>query len=307
MKRSILFPTLLSALILLSVFSAGCARKAAERAEPEPSEATPLSTAPQRIVSLSPSTTEILFSLGLQDRVVGVTSYCDYPPEAAQIRKVGDAVTSIETVISLKPDLVVGHSFVNAQALDSLRAQRLHVLGVNPKTLRDIARSVENIAAACGVADRGKKLASEMLKDIQSIRNLITPAASRPVLLFVVQTDPLYVAGPRTFVDEMINLCGGINAGRSLETEFNIMSDEAAIEAAPDFILVTHPSSLEFFKSAPAWKTVRAVTHNRVVLVDGDLFTRPTLRTVKGLKQMASIIGALDQTSPLGSEETTGQ
>lgn len=284
---------ILFTLAAATLLFAGCSRQEDQVSESEQSEPKLAATQPQRIVSLSPGTTEILFLLGLQDRIVGVTSYCNYPPEASEIQKVGDSVTSIETVIELKPDLVVGHSFLNAQALDSLRAQRVPVLAVNPKTLRDIARSVETIAAACGVADMGKKIASEMLRDIQTIKSEVTQSASRPVVLFVVQSDPLYVAGPRTFVDEMINLCGGVNAAKSLETEYNIMSDEAAISAAPDLIFVTHPSSRDFFQSAPAWKAARAVTHNRVVLVNGDLFVRPTPRTVEGLRRMAAEISSL--------------
>jgi len=246
---------------------------------------------PRRIVSLSPGTTEILFALGLGDKVVGVTQQCDYPEEARRKPKIGDASTSIESVVQARPDLVVAHTFLNRDAIRSLKALKLRVLSIDPASLESIAATVEKVAEACGADAEGRKIASGMRAALDEMTRAAARGGPRVRVLFAAQGSPIWAAGPNTFVDEMIRLCGGANVAAGIgEGSFNLFSDEAAIAADPDIVLVTDGAAQRHFSKSPGWRNVSAVRKSRVVLVDPDLYLRPGPRLVEGLRQMSGIL-----------------
>ena len=273
------------ALALAAAAICGCA----EAPENRPEFETP-SAPPKRIVSLAPNVTEILFALGVGGRVVGVTTQDNYPPEAASKEKIGDASSNIEKVLSLKPDLVIGHAFLNSRALDALQTLSVPVLGVEAKDLASVGESVRKVAARCGVQDRGDEIAAEMDGFFGKIRNGYGNVKGRPAVLFAAQANPLWAAGSRTFVDEMIRLAGGENAGRDAGEEFAVLSEEVAVSRDPEFILVTDEPALRHFKTSKAWAGVRAVKNSRVILVNPDLYLRPGPRLVEGQKELCRLL-----------------
>lgn len=251
---------------------------------------------PRRIVSLSPGTTEILFAVGAGDRVVGVTAQCDYPPETGGREKVGDVSISVEKVVALKPDLVVADEFLNREAVRSVRSLGIPVVTISPKSLEEVAQAVETIAAACGTPERGRKVAGEIRSAVERMKRTHRGRSAVKVL-FAVQASPLWAAAQNTFVDEMIGLCGGVNVSREAGKDgFVLFSEESAVAAAPEVILVTDRPALEYFLRSSAWRGCPAVRRRNVIQVDPDVFLRPSPRIVEGLQQLSAIIGSAQVT-----------
>jgi len=244
---------------------------------------------PTRIVSLAPSNTEILYALGLGDRVVGVTRYCDYPSAAKSKPKVGDTNVSAEAVVALRPDLVLAHGCVNSSAISRLEKLGLTVFAIDPKTLEEVARDIRTIGkitARPKTADSAARSVEAAIKDVRQAR------ARKPVrkALVVVQSDPLWAAGPKTFVDEMLTIAHAANICRDAKPGFVPFSRELAISRNPDLIITGQRSDIDFFAKNPEWRNVSAVRNKRIYVIDSDLLFRAGPRLAEGLKELASKI-----------------
>ncbi len=282
-KHRKLSPLRVVLIVLVACASVSCGR-------PGKPKLAPVSGPPMRIVSLAPNVTEILFFLGLGDRIVGVTGQCNYPPEARKKHEIGDVSTSVERVIAARPDLVVAHAFLNREAIRSLRSLGVKVTAVNPKTLDQVAACLRTIGVACGNDRKAASLAAEMRDSVSKITKKYSAAAERPKVLFAVQASPLWVAGPQTFVDEMIHKCGAFNVVNKAKPGFNLFSEEAAVAFNPDFIIVTDKPARDYFLRAAAWKNTNAVRGHRVVQVNPDLYLREGPRLVDGMRKLGEIL-----------------
>lgn len=265
---------LLAVLILLAIAVSGCSRATNTQARHR-------QRVPQRIVSLVPSSTEILFALGLWDKVVGVTSFCNYPPEAAKKPKIGGTSVSIEKVIAAKPDLVVAHTFLNRAQISKLKNLNVQVLDTDPKTINEVMSSIETIGKATGTIDQASKIVRKLKQDIDSVEK--QKVEKHPRMLVVIQTSPLWVAGPQTFVDEMIDMVHATNVADAAKPGFNQFSIETAIARNPEVIIVTRKEDRDFIEKSFIWKTTSAVKNGKVVVIDPDLILRPGPRLTQGL------------------------
>ncbi len=241
---------------------------------------------PMRIVSISPNSTEILYALGLASRVVGVTRYCDYPPEAKKKPKVGDMTTSAEAVVALKPDLVLAHAFANDAAIPRLEKLGLTVFAIDPRTMAQVARDIRTIGRITARPKTGEKVASEMERQVSDVRKR---CAKRPVrkVLVVIQSSPLWAAGPKTFVDEMIRLAHAKNVAFDARPGFVTFSKELAISRNPDVIVAGVKSDADYFLKSPEWRKTNAVKYRRVFVIKSELMTRPGPRLAGGLEELA--------------------
>ncbi|MHC1597222.1 MAG: ABC transporter substrate-binding protein, partial [Methermicoccaceae archaeon] len=179
-------------------------------------EVVVLTKKPERIVSLAPSNTEILFALGAGDRVVGVTDYCNYPPEATRKPKIGGYATpSIERIIGMEPDLVVSAYGVGKENIDALKSSGITVLSLNPTTLDDVLRDILLVGVACDEPENASRLVVSMVEQIDAVKQRTANATSTPRVMYTIWEGP-YVAGSGTFADDMIAIAGGENiaAGR---------------------------------------------------------------------------------------------
>ncbi len=245
-----------------------------------------IKTKPMRIVSLAPGNTEMLYAIGLTNRIVGVTRYCDYPAAAKQKPKVGDMTVDIETVVSLKPDLVFAHSALNSTAIPKLEKLGLTVFAIDPKSLAQVAddiRTLGKIAARPKTADLA---ASKMESAIKTVKADSAKKPARRVLV-VVQSSPLWSAGPGTFVDEMLKTISATNVAYDAKPGFVPFSRELAISRNPDVIISGHQPDIAFFNRSPEWKTTGAVKNKRVYVIDSDIIMRAGPRLADGLKEMA--------------------
>src|ERR1051326_8395658 len=193
---------------------------------------------PLRLVSLAPSVTETIFALGYGGRLVGVTTYCDYPPEAKRIAKIGDFMNpSLEAVAAKRPDLVIGV----IGATDATKAREMERLGLNVallplKSLDDILNSARTIGEMIGDPNAGAKLAQKISLQVDDVKKRVMRAPRRKVLL-IVGYQPLIAVGGKNFIDELIALAGGANiAGAAAQPWLNI-PDEVVVAKAPDVII----------------------------------------------------------------------
>jgi iron complex transport system substrate-binding protein len=183
---------------------------------------------PVRIVSIAPSNTEILYALGLGDRVVGVTRYCDYPAAAKSKPKIGDMTANAEAVVGLKPDLVLAHGFVNSSAVGRLEKLGLTVFAIDPKTLEEVARDIRTVGKITARPKTADAVARSIEAAIKEVKQARAKKPSRKVLV-VIQSDPLWAAGPKTFIDEMLSITNERSVSYDARPGFVPFSRELAI------------------------------------------------------------------------------
>jgi iron complex transport system substrate-binding protein len=254
---------------------------------------------PERIVSLAPANTEILFALGLGDRVVGVTDYCNYPPAALDKPKVGGYSTvNIEKVIAAEPDLVVA-SFGNTEdVIDHLRALGLPVIALNPLTIDDVLHDITLVGEATGQEEEAAALVRNLTTRIETVTDKTEGLTERPTVAQVVWYDPIWVSGNNTFQNEVIEMAGGVNAFGSVEG-WEIVSFEEFVTTDPDYIIVNSGTGMgesnadviyEYFMTEPRMQELSAVRENRIYIVDADVISRGGPRIVDALEETAQIL-----------------
>jgi len=244
---------------------------------------------PMRIVSLTPSNTEILFALGLGGRIAGVTKFCSYPSEARKKPKVGDVSTSAEAVLALRPDLIIAHSFINSKVISQLEGLGQTVFAIDPKTIGEVQRDIRTLGKITSRPKTADALAKKMEREIEAVRASRKGKAPQKVLV-VIQSSPLWAAGPKTFVDEMIKIVSATNVSSDARPGFVPFSKELAITRNPDVIIVGFKADVNFFLTSPAWKNTSAAVHHRVYAINPDLLMRPGPRLSQGLREMAKVI-----------------
>jgi iron complex transport system substrate-binding protein len=249
----------------------------------------------RRIVSLSPATTEILFSLGLGDRIVGVTSFCDYPPEAKKKAKIGGMSNpSLESIFELKPDIVVMTTDGNPREVDDrLQAMSLKTYVWTSRTLADLPRGIRDLAVAMGVKERGEKLAREMEEGIEKYRSKKSGVGSQKKVVYIVWPEPLLVAGPSTAIHDAIILLGLENVAGHAPSSYPRYSIEELIRSSPDVVVIgkgvgmdIHVVSVGVLKKLAS---VPAVKNGKVCYVSDNLY-RLAPRVIQGIEELAACV-----------------
>ena len=252
-----------------------------------------------RIVSLAPELTEILFAAGAGKAVVGVTSYCNYPAEARAIRKVGGfsaKTISIEAILALKPDLVVGSLFAHAQLAGPFERAGLRFAALpttNFKAIYDTISLVGRIAGDERVAD---SLAASIRARVEAVRGRtsMTPPEARPLVFWETWDEPLMSAGPNTFTSQIIEAAGGRNCFADSGADWPVVSFEALLARDPDWIMAagSHGEALTMERLArrPGWSALKAVKAGRVKLLDGDIVSRAGPRFVDALELVSKTL-----------------
>jgi len=258
---------------------------------------------PRRIISLAPNVTEILFALGLGDRVAGVTSYCDFPEAAKEKEKIGDTLNpNLEKIISLKPDLVVVSTSSQLENL-TLRLDQLAipVYVTNPRTAPDVVASIRNLGEVTGTSERAAEVARGMESRISAVEQRVKNLP-RPSVFYVLQTGPLITAGRNTFINDLINIAGGKSISGDETADYPQFSRETVIARAPEIIVAPAIHGSELVKESDLrrdFATTPAIRSNRIVRVTPDLVDRPGPRIVEGLEQLAEGL------HPLGAQASS--
>jgi iron complex transport system substrate-binding protein len=244
---------------------------------------------PERIISLAPSNTEILFALGLGDRVVGVTDYCDYPPEALNKTKVGGyANPDVEKIVALNPDLILVAHGTPMDVINSMAGLGLTVFGIKTTDLDDLLNDIRRIAEITDKEVEAQALTFEMESRIQAVTNQTDELEQRPRVFYIVWHDPLWTAGSGTFIHELIEKGGGVNIFGNV-TGYPTISIEEVIARDPE-IIITSEWSYEWAINASELASTNASQTGRIYTLDDDLVQRPGPRLVEGLEWFAHFI-----------------
>jgi iron complex transport system substrate-binding protein len=247
----------------------------------------------RRIVSLAPNLTETVYALGAQDRLVGVTDYCDYPPEARQKTSVGGAVSpSIEQIVALKPDLVLAQAITmnRRETVDALERLGIAVYSANSRSVDGILESTRHIADLIGA----RESSSVLLKSLRArLDDLKLRLAGRPLrrVLFVVWSDPLVSIGRQTFIADALRLAGAESIVET-EQDWPRLSLEEVVRLQPEFLVFasSHSESVrttvEDLSERPGWRGLDAIRQRRIVAIS-DAINRPAPRLVDALEDLA--------------------
>lgn len=247
-----------------------------------------LKAQPKRIVSLSPATTEILFALGIGDRVVGVTEACDYPAEAAKKPKIGGAYNmSVEKVQSQSPDLVIAFGTVNEKPIAALEQASIQTFVVDAKTVAEIYVAIRLLGKATGTEEQAENLANEMERKLGALQKATESYEPKPGVLIVHDTNPIYTTGPGSYLDEAIKIAGGKNViDETLPG--NTLSPEKGVELIPDVILCS-PELRVKLRAIPGWAdAIPAVMNNKYFSPsEAGTLTRPGPRLTQAIEELA--------------------
>lgn len=248
---------------------------------------------PDTIVSLAPNNTEILFALGLGDKVVGVTSFCDYPEEALAVEKIGDFNgINLEKIIELNPGLVLNYGPGNEDDNARLKEAGIPMLAFLPESIDAIINTINTIGQATGSTEEAKELTNNMLKKEEEIINLVKGAEKKKVF-YEIWHDPLMAAGPGSFMDQLIVLAGGINIAEDAEGDYPQYDLEQLIERNPEVYLTSADmpdKTPESMMARPGFENIEAMKTGNVHVLDANITSRSGPRIVDALELVAKAI-----------------
>lgn len=247
----------------------------------------------QRIVSLAPSVTEILFVLGLEGYIVGVDDNSDYPEAALSLERVGGWIPDVEKIVALKPDLVIASDMTSEEVVASLEDKGLTVVYLAPKTVGGVLENIRLVGSITGRRDTAEKVVEGLERRIERITALTKKSECYQPTVYL-EYYPYWTFGPGSFGDDLISLAGGRNIAADAAAEYINLSSEYIVGSNPEIIIFTTSeyttTTIEEIRSRPGFSTVRAVQNNRIYTIDDDLLSRPGPRLVDALEMLAQLI-----------------
>ncbi|MCW4017124.1 MAG: cobalamin-binding protein [Candidatus Bathyarchaeota archaeon] len=249
---------------------------------------------PERIVSLAPSNTELLFAVGAGNNVVGITDYCNYPynftawTEAGNITSIGDYwQPAIEPIISLEPDLVLASGDASSEVATKLRNLGYNALIIEATDINGVLRDIFLVGQATNNTENAQALVNSLHERIDTVTETIAEANATKLKVYdEIWHDPLMAAGPGTFISDLISLAGGENIFDDTPTDWPIVSSDSVISKNPDIILSQNTE----VASRAGWSSINAVKNNQIYQIDEDIFSRPGPRLIDALEVLSEII-----------------
>ncbi|MBN2060176.1 MAG: ABC transporter substrate-binding protein [Deltaproteobacteria bacterium] len=250
---------------------------------------------PTRIVSLAPSITETLYFLGLGERVVGVTEFSYYPPEATEKPKIGSYIDlNVEKILSLSPELAIGTKDGNQPGIVELLEQAgIPVFILNPRNVKGAIETISQIGMLCGVQKKAELLSGRLNRRLETVQNAVT-SRKRPLVFLQINLRPIMAVNRNTFHHDLITLAGGINLAKDEAMTYPRISREEVIRRQPEVIIISSMDRGGGFEEARKewleWTSIPAVKMNRVHLINSDLIDRPSPRIIDGLEALVRLI-----------------
>lgn len=255
--------------------------------------AVSLSSTPQRIISIAPSVTEMVFAIGAGERLVGVDSESDFPPGARGIQKVGSYVSpSLERIIMLDPDLLLVSDLTPPQVVSAVEDKGIKVFVVAPESIKGIAQSMRKLGSILGAEESAEAAADEFERKVAEVEMKAGGQKTRPKVY--MEYYPYWTFGPGSFGHDLIELAGGINIGEKLKSQYAEVSNEFVVSENPDVILVTRGrhsyTTMDSVKERPGWNSTNAVKNNSIYYINDDIISRPGPRMVDALEELYGIL-----------------
>jgi iron complex transport system substrate-binding protein len=254
----------------------------------------------QRIISLTPVDTEILFAIGAGSQVLGVDQYSDYPEAVKQLKVVGTGVDKPDTelILSLKPDLILATGIVPVEKVKALEDLGLKVFTVaTPTNFDGMYDSLRTVAKLSGHTPETETLIASLQKRVKAVTDKVGTPATQPLVFYELDgSDPSapWTSGPGTFMDNLIRAAGGRNLGADLKADWVQISSEEIIRLNPDFILLGDFTfggmTPDMVKARSGWSGITAVKQNQVFTIDDNIVSRPGPRLVDGLETIAKTL-----------------
>ena len=243
----------------------------------------------KRAVSLAPNLTENIFAIGAGERLIGVTTYCNFPLEADKIQKVGDTINpNIETIIALKPDVVFVSTASQIESFtNQLAQQNIAVYVTNPNSLDDVFANLKKLGELFGTSDKAEKLVADLQKRTNEVEQKVK--GKKSVKVFVqISKEPLFTVGGKSFLTDLIKRADGESVTANVAEAYPKFSKETALALQPEVIILSESEDNkepnDVFKNSPA------VKNGKVFKINADIISRPTARLVDALEQLAEKI-----------------
>ena len=287
-----------------SIASQSQAKEATEKTETEKTETVAedrlkrtlcFTKVPQRIVSLSPSTTELLFAIGAGEQLVGATEHCNYPAAAAKLTRIGGGTLqgiSRETILSLNPDLILCKWDSHQPLIEPFDRFKIPIMAIGPDTLAELYEEATLLGMVTGHIPEADELVRQMKQRVAKLTSWVdaVPMEKRLRVFYEVWDEPLMTAGPKCFIGEMLEMGGMTNIFSDTTVRYPRVSDEVVLDRNPEVILApsTHRSqvSLEILAKRQGWDRITAVRDRKVFLIDGDRVSRCGPRMLDALEEM---------------------
>jgi iron complex transport system substrate-binding protein len=250
---------------------------------------------PKRIVSLAPNITEILFSLGLDEEIVGVSIHCNFPAKAKSKVRVGSYISlDFEKITSLNPDLIIATAAGNTRDMvDRLGKLGFQTYVIYPKNFNDILESIAHIGQVVNRGKEARAIIEGMRKRSQRIVEL-TNGLPRPKVFIQIGDAPIVTVGKGSFADDLIRLAGGENIAGKEEEVYPRFGMEEILKRSPEVIVISSMNPKgdyqRIIQEWTRWKTIPAVKNGRIHLIDSDLLDRPSPRIIDGLEELARVL-----------------
>ncbi len=238
-----------------------------------------------RILSLTPATTEILYKLGLEKKIVGVTEDCNYPSQAKQKPSVGKfGFINLEKIVSLKPDIIFATYDMKKQ-LDILKKYNVPLIALKTDNIDSI---INNINLVGKITD-SQKQASIIEKDFKNRINKVkekSKSSKKPTVFYCIWHDPLITAGSQSFIGDMIKVSGGINIAYEIKSSFAKYSIESLVAKNPDYIVIPESTYKKINFNLSPWNRLKAIKNKNYFSVNDDLYLRPAPRIINAIEDL---------------------
>ena len=253
-----------------------------------------LARRPQRIISLAPSTTEILFAVGLGDRIVGVDTFSNYPPAATSKPQISNySSTDLEQVVAATPDLIFAAGITRPDIIAAFEARGFTVIVLDPADVSGVLNNLSLVGQVADVNAEAAKVRGDMETRLAALTAKLRPATTKPRVFFELDPDQYFTVGPKSFIDDLITRAGGTNIAADAGTPYPKLSTEQIILKDPEVIILSDEiagASVESVKARPGWAGISAVKAGRIVAIDPDLISRPGPRIVDALEKLAAAL-----------------
>ncbi len=286
-----LFPVVVPALLLLAGGCADGGGRPAARTTDDLGRSVAVPPAVERVVTLAPNLTELVYAAGAGDKLAGVTTADDYPPAVEALPRFSALPIDFEAVAALEPDLVLANDNVNSpRDVETFTALGFPVYFFAFQTLGDVLGSLRTMGDLLGSPDAAGRAADSLQAAMEALRVRTAAAKTRPLTLFLITDDVLYAFGRESYVHALIDVAGGHSATAGMDTVRPVLSEEFVLDAKPEVIVVASGEDYDparLLAAHPTWDIVPAVADGRVYGVDPDLFLRPSPRLVEGARRLA--------------------